>query len=207
MVKLHRHFDTTDTIFLLLQYAAGGCLWNHVKSFRKHFRQTTSHLPDKNPHTSDHTSGIPQPTSGVSQPTSGVSQPTSGVPQPTSGVPQPTSGESSELNCELDWSEERNMDTVMNSSFTDYTSSLKESEPAISTPRQKSCLNEDMAKRSLNDEDNETGEICPTSCGNLLGFLDHVTKDCTAMDKCVQHWIAELLLAVNSVHSCGIILK
>ena len=213
MVKLHHHFDTSDTIFLLLQYAAGGCLWNQVKSFRKHFSQGTSDFLDKNSDMSD-------------------------LPQPNSDAPQSTSIEPPELNCELDWSEksiDRSSEMVVekfdaklvfnegNSKTNNLNSSNEpccvENEPVILTPStgestshnlkagQKTCLDEDKLEQSLNDKDNETGKTCATISDNLLGFLDHVSKDYSTMDKCVQYWIAELLLAMNSVHSCGIILK
>jgi hypothetical protein len=315
MVKLHRHFDTNDSIFLLLEYAAGGCLWNHVKIFRQHFSksQDASGLPDENIGLSNDTSGVLQPTSGVLQsasgvlpptstvlpPTSGVLQPTSGVLQYASGVLQPTSGvlqsasgvlqptsgvlqsasgvlrpTSGECEPPSDVLETTSIDETLpktildcddggnsgrdsteivvnkfrredilnplkgsrnsetnslnssnelycskdeNSSFSNHRSTMKESktettdtshaEQATCLTGQKTCLNQDKVKRSLEDEDNETGETCPTSCSDVLGFLDYVTKDYSAMDKCVQYWIAELLLAINSVHSCGIILK
>ena len=239
MLKLHRHFDTNDSIFLLLQYAAGGCLWNHMKSFRQHFCQRTSDLPDEICDLSDDTSGV-LPSCDV---TSSIdetplkcaldcdeasgrnSKEIVGNKFSREYILNPLKGSSNSETNSLNSSNEFYRGEDENWSFSKHTSTIKENETTVSTTNtrnntshelsdqatcltaQKTCLNHDKVKRSLKDRDNVTGQTCPTCCADVLGFLDHVTKDYSALDKCVQHWIAELLLAINSVHSCGIVLK
>ena len=208
MVRLHRHFDTTDSIFLLMEYATGGNLWNHVKSFRQHYckSQDTSGLPDENIAAND-TSGAHHPTSGERHPTSGERE--------TLGTPETPSVGGNTTESTLDSKEsKRILNSVEHSPTPAGTNSLSPSKEfssfgnrqndATTGSEQETCLNQDVGIRPLKNKDSETG---PGSSGGVLGFLDHVTKDYSGMDKCIQQWIAELLLAIDSIHSCGIILK
>ena len=238
MVKLHRHFDTNNSIFLLLEYSTGGCLWNHVKSLRRYYRKSrdTSGCPDDFNTASSDISGECELTSRECEPTSGGCESISGVCKTTSvdeTVPK------YKLDCD-DRQEivgnELSRDHTLNSlkvsleknslnssgelcdskegtsTFTDCASNGKESKPFSSSEQmtslmeQRTCLDQNTEK-SLKEKESKTSQTCQTPSGDVLGFLDHVTRDYSAMDKCVQHWIAELLLAINSVHSCGIILK
>lgn len=235
MAKLHRHFDTNNSIFLLLEYSSGGCLWNHVKSFRQYYcksRDTSGFPDDFNIASSD--------ISGECELTSRECEPISGECESTSGACKTTSVDETVPKCKLDYDdrqeiignessrnhtlnslkvslEKNNLNTFSEvcdspegtSTFPDRVPDGTESRPDGSSEQKTSlmeqgtCLDQNT-ERSLKENENKTSQ--PPS-GDVLGLLDHVTKDHSAMDKCVQHWIAELLLAIDSVHSCGIILK
>ena len=201
MVRLHRHFDTTDSIFLLIEYATGGNLWNHVKSFRQHYckSQVTSGLPDENIAASD--------TSGTHHSTSGEHE-TLDTPEISSAGGNMTEGtlDNKEGNHILNSVEHSPTPAGTNSlsPSKEFSSFGNHQSDTTSGSEQETCLNQDVGIRSLKNKDSESG---PGSSGGVLGFLDHVTKDYSGMDKCIQQWIAELLLAIDSIHSCGIILK
>lgn len=285
MVKLHRHFDTNDSILLLLEYAAGGCLWNHLKTFRRHFCDSheTFGLPHKYIGSSDDSSDINEFTSGVveystrvagstsditgstsdaaestfgvdkstyciSDFSSDVAEPISSVDESTSGLDQRNSCEivfSSSLDCDKDsgnsketfkkncsrenilssstaafMSENDSLNRENENAFAgDAASTAKEDKTIMLAHRiaeneklkQTTCssigsetrVNENKAKHVVF----ETGETRLANCGNLLAHLDHATSNDPVIDKCVQRWIAEMVLALNSVHSLGIILK
>ena len=239
MVKLHRHFDTNNSIFLLLEYSTGGCLWNHVRSFR--------HYYCKNPGTSgspDDFHGASNDISGECEPTSGECELTSGDCESTSGVVKTTSVYETVPNCKLDCDDRENFDgrEIEGNEFaqdhilnavnveknsvnscselghgkdeisTFAASNEKKSKPRESSEKISSLIEEGTGlnqnkEKSLKENESKTSQTCQTTCDGVLGCLDHVNKDHSSMDKCVQHWVAELLLAINSVHSCGIILK
>lgn len=232
MVKLHRHFDTNNSIFLLLEYSTGGCLWNHVRSLR--------HYYCKNPGTS----GSPDDFNGASNDISGECELTSGECESTSGVVKTTSVHETVPSCKLDCDDREHLygreivgnnfgqDHILNAvnaekNSLNSCSELGHGKDDISTltasNEKKSKLRESSEKitglieegtglnenkeKLLKENESKTSQTCQTTCDGVLGCLDHVDKDHSSMDKCVQHWVAELLLAINSVHSCGIILK
>lgn len=216
MVKLYRHFDTSNSIFLLLDYAIGGTLWNYVNTLREQSKVTeqTSEQEIKEDVTSseyirediEHTRGTK----------------TNLVPPDNLG-----NSESDALTSSNDLCQTSGATCLVNKRSTDKETKIKTSKgkehfdenlAGLSDPdgmfRTIDNLSIDKTDLNTTTLSSETEKNCivdnqdhATTCGDVLHDLDHVTQGDHVTAECIQRWIAELLVAMVSVHSCGIIFK
>ena len=204
MVKLHRHFDTINSIFLLLEYASGGCLWGHMKTLRRHY-SPYNEMPDGIVAFSNDTFADNEHNPDVNESTETGAECTSVGDE--GGNSKEVVGNKLNLK-EISSNSQGN---ILNSASEPFKENLSSNNDTAMKSRtavnpnglseEKTCLKPDKALVE------QTGQTCLKTCRDVFGSLDHVANDRSAVDKCVQYWIADLLLAINSVHSCGIILK
>ena len=247
MVKLHRHFDTSNNIFLLLEYASGGSLWNYVNNSRQHVVDSNeasgeklNDAATKEKEIDGHPTDVRTTPDGLNLTRCEVNSTRGGVNSAHSCVNSTRDGVGEEIekpNCEI--SDMVFINKPGNSSPDILTSSIdleqtttslliKNSDKEIKTEisEGKYITSENKAnttdiggnlcstdsssvdKRCLNQGTSSEWRDHDTDCSHeILSCLDHVTKSNLVTEECVQCWIAELLLAVASIHSCGIILK
>lgn len=247
MVKLHRHFDTSNNIFLLLEYASGGSLWNYVNNSRQHVVDSNeasgeklNDAATKEKEIDGHPTDVRTTPDGLNLTRCEVNSTRDGVNSAHSCVNSTRDGVGEEIekpNCEI--SDMVFINKPGNSSPDILTSSIdleqtttslliKNSDKEIKTEisEGKYITSENKAnttdiggnlcstdsssvdKRCLNQGTSSEWRDHDTDCSHeILSCLDHVTKSNLVTEECVQCWIAELLLAVASIHSCGIILK
>ncbi|XP_028398802.1 ribosomal protein S6 kinase-like 1 [Dendronephthya gigantea] len=204
MVKLHRHFDTNNSIFLLLEYAPGGCLWGHVKTLRQHY-SPCNEMSDRNVALSNDTFAHNEHHSDVDESAEEETAPECTSVSGEDGTSKEIVG--NELGVEeISRNSQGNSINSASEPFRENVSLNNDTGKETATnanclPEERTCLK--PGKTSVE----QSGQPCQITRSDVLGSLDHVASDRSAMDKCVQYWIADLLLAINSLHSCGIILK
>ena len=218
IVRLYKYFETATAIYLLLEYARGGRLWDHISCYHRNKESHDYLIRNTNRKNTEMKNSASDPS--VSQ-TKNVD--TIDV-QPTPQVSgRPLEGEGVSNNIAFGSRPNNNSATVQDSELVSKVSAAVAAESenytdGITTPVngnnyiKLSEVNQEVHKVNKDSADKyntKAADVPPDNKSSLFVKLDEYFSSAA---QCVPHehvrvWAAELVLAVAYLHTSGIICR
>ena len=208
-MRLYKYFETATAIYLLLEYARGGRLWDHISCYQRNKESHDYLIKNVNRKSTE----LKNSASDASVTRTKNIDTKDDHPTPQVGA-IPLEGENASYNVASE-SRTKNSATLQDRELAaveqeNYTEGLKT--PLNGNNSKLSEGNQEAHKVNKNTDDKcnrEGTDVCPDNKSSLFVKLDEYFSSAAQCvpDEHIRVWAAELVLAVAYLHTSGIICR